>query len=93
MNNKNDTAYLYNDDRYTIFVYKDRVIRFVTSSSLDKYTNIKKWYNGYIIVDAKYTHNKDVEEEYIDLQHLLDNLYFDTKEFLKPIKKVELRYV
>lgn len=33
-----------------------------------------------------------VVEDYIDLLPMLDNLYFNAKKFLAPIKKVEVRY-
>ena len=33
------------------------------------------------------------EEEYIDLAPILENLYFDADDFLKPIKKVRIEYV
>jgi len=32
-------------------------------------------------------------EEYIDLIPILENLYFDADEFLKPIKEVGIAYV
>lgn len=40
---------------------------------------------------AKYEGN-DEEEEYIDLVPILENLYFDADEFLKPIKRVKIDY-
>lgn len=33
------------------------------------------------------------EEEYIDLIPILENLYFDVDEFLKPIKEVRIKHV
>ena len=41
---------------------------------------------------AKYMHNEEEEEEYIDLVPILKNLYFDVDTFLEPIKKVRLEY-
>lgn len=40
---------------------------------------------------AKY---KDIEEveEYIDLVPVLERLYYDVEEFLKPIKEVKIYY-
>ena len=32
-------------------------------------------------------------EDYIDLVPILENLYMDPDEFLKPIKGVEIQYV
>ncbi len=42
---------------------------------------------------AKYEGCDDDEEEYIDLIPILENLYFDTNSFLKPIQKVRIEYV
>jgi hypothetical protein len=39
---------------------------------------------------AKYTHNASLEEEYIDLQPVLENLYMDAGTFLQPINKVKI---
>lgn len=41
---------------------------------------------------AKYRHNEKPEEEYIDLIPILENLYFDANDFLKPIEKVRISY-
>ena len=84
MENK-DTAYLSNKDGYDF--------RFKTSDRLVKYLKVKEWDApyGYIVVDC--LHEKlGVVEDYIDLLPMLDNLYFNAKKFLAPIKKVEVRY-
>ena len=39
---------------------------------------------------AKYRHNKEDEEEYIDLIPVLETLYIDPDEFLEPIKGVKI---
>lgn len=83
-----DCAYLSNEDGFAVFCYGDTVIRFKAPYSLEYYTDIKEWNNGYLVVMAKYKHNKDSEEEYIDLIPILQTLYFDAEEFLKPIKRV-----
>ena len=57
---------------------------------LRRYVRVKKWEEGYIEVDADYGHGE--EEDYIDLLPILNNLYYDAKEFLRPIRKVEVRY-
>ena len=85
-----DYAILSNDDRYTIFKYGNRVIRFKAPYSLEKYTEVKQWNEGYLVVMAKYHHNADSEEEYIDLIPILENLYIVPSEFLKPIKEVRI---
>ncbi|MBD5520990.1 MAG: hypothetical protein HDR03_07145 [Lachnospiraceae bacterium] len=87
-----EEAYLSNDQTYSIFKYNDYVIRFLAPYSLDRYTEVKEWDNGYLVVMAKYRHNDVDEEEYIDLIPILENLYFDAEEFLKPIKKVRILY-
>ena len=41
---------------------------------------------------AKYRHNAEPEEEYIDLKPILDGLYIESDVFLKPIKSVRIAY-
>ena len=41
---------------------------------------------------AKYDNNTEPEEEYIDLVPILENLYINTDDFLKTIKKVCIKY-
>lgn len=86
----NDEAILSSGGGYTSFSYGGRIIRFMTSSSLEKYIEVKEWDNGYIVVTARY--NGIDEEEYIDLIPTLEDLYIDAEEFLKPIKKVRISY-
>lgn len=45
-----------------------------------------------MVVMAKYSHNPEPEEEYINLVPILKNLYIDALQFLKPIKEVNLLY-
>lgn len=54
-------ALLTNQGKFTVFKYGDRVIRFKAPYSLEKYTGIKEWDNGYIVVMAKYSHNDKSE--------------------------------
>ena len=68
----------------------DYVIRFKAPYSLEKYTAVKEWDDGYLVVMAKYRHNSESEEEYIDLVPILENLYILPEEFLKPIKEVRI---
>lgn len=89
---KNDEAYLSNMGNYTVFKYGNYMIRFLAPYSLERYTKVKEWDNGYLVVMAKYEHNDKEEEEYIDLIPILNDLYFDADEFLKPIKKVRVLY-
>ena len=82
---------LKSDSQYTIFIFKDQIIRFMTSSKLERYTKVKEWDNGYLVVMAKYKNLNEVEE-YIDLVPILQNLYYDVDEFLTPIKEVRIDY-
>ena len=85
-------AILSNDRRYTIFRYGKYVIRFKAPYSLEKYTQVKEWDHGYLVVMAKYRHNTAAEEEYIDMIPILEDLYLDADAFLKPIEKVRISY-
>lgn len=86
-----DYAILTNKGEYSIFQFNNQIIRFATSDRLEKYTKVIEWDKGYIVVMAKY---KDLEEveEYIDLVPILEMLYYDVDEFLKPIKEVKIEY-
>lgn len=83
-------ATLGNEKNYTVFKYGNHVIRFAAPYSLEHYTEVKEWDKGYLVVMAKYKHNKKPEEEYIDLVPILQNLYFNADEFLEPIKGVRV---
>lgn len=85
-----DEAILSSSGEFSSFSYNGRNIRFRTSPRLERYVEVLEWDNGYIVVTARYS-GKD-EEEYIDLVPILENLYFDAEEFLKPIKKVRICY-
>lgn len=84
-------AILRNNGEYTIFEFNDQVIRFATSSKLERYTKVVEWDHGYLVVMAKYK-NLDEVEEYIDLIPILQNLYYDADVFLEPIKEVRIEY-
>ena len=86
-------AYLTNRGEYTVFTYGDRSLTFLTSKSLERYTQVKEWDIGYLVVMAKYKMRPEEEEEYIDLIPILENLYMDPESFLKPIQSVEVRNV
>lgn len=83
-------ATISNEKNYTVFRYGDHMIRFAAPYSLEYYTEVKEWDNGYLVVMAKYKRNHNLEEEYIDLVPILQKLYFDTENFLAPIKRVEV---
>ena len=90
INSNEHTAYLGNEGRYTIFRFGDQRLKFVGPYSLEKYTDIVEWDHGYLVVKAKYSHNRQPIEEYIDLLPVLDHLMMDRDEFLNPIQKVEV---
>lgn len=85
-------AVLSSKDQFTLFRFRDFLIRFRAPYSLEKYTAVKEWDQGYLVVMAKYRHNKDAEEEYIDLVPILKDLYISPEEFLRPIKGVRIDY-
>lgn len=77
---------------YTAFSFGGYHIRFQAPYSLERYTDVVRWKDGYLVVMAKYSHNPEPEEEYIDLKPILDELYIDSATFLKPIKSVRVAY-
>lgn len=88
----NEIVTLGNRDGFSIFSFGSRTIRFKAPYSLERYTSVKDWNNGYLVVMAKYRHNPQPEEEYIDLLPILNNLYINAQEFLKPIKEVAIAH-
>lgn len=89
---KSKEAILSNAEGFTSFCFGGYNIRFKAPYSLERYVDVVKWDNGYLVVLAKYRHNAEPEEEYIDLKPILDGLYIDSESFLKPIKNVRIAY-
>ena len=90
---KNDQeAVLSNAGGFSAFSFGGYNIRFKAPYSLERYVDVVKWEDGYLVVLAKYSHNAEPEEEYIDLKPILDDLYIDPDSFLKPIKSVRIAY-
>ena len=87
-----EKAYLSNDKEMIQFRYRDKIIRFRGPYSLERFISIKEWDNGYIVVMAKFQHNTELEEDYIDMIPVLRDLSIDASDFLKPIKEVILDY-
>lgn len=85
-------AILSNADGFTAFSFGGYNIRFRAPYSLERYVDVVKWDDGYLVVLAKYSHNTNPEEEYIDLKPILKGLYIDATTFLKPIKSVRIAY-
>ncbi len=87
----NNCAIIKNIGEYTEFIFDNQIIRFITSARLERYTKIVEWDHGYLVLMAKYK-GLDEVEEYIDLVPILEKLYYDVDEFLKPIKEVKIDY-
>ena len=93
MDNKklSSEALLSNDGDMTSFRYGNNNIRFRSPKCLKRYTEVKEWDNGYIVVMADYEGLGETEE-YIDLLPILKNLHINPEAFLKPIKSVKIDY-
>lgn len=89
MTEVNNQAVLSNHGDMTSFKYGNCNIRFRSPIILKKYTEVKEWDNGYLVVMADYD-GMGITEEYIDLVPILQNLYIDPKKFLKNIKTVKI---
>ena len=87
-----NTAYLSNKGRYIIFLWQNRTIRFMDPYNLQRFEKIKEWDKGYLVVEVKYKDFDKGTEDYIDLIPILERLYINPEEFLKPIQNVEVRY-
>ena len=85
-------AVISSEGGFTAFAFGGYNIRFRAPYSLERYVDVVKWDDGYLVVLAKYSHNSEPEEEYIDLKPILADLYIDSAEFLKPIKSVRIAY-
>lgn len=72
-----EKAYLSADKEMIQFRYRDKIIRFRGPYSLERFISIKEWDNGYIVVMAKFQHNTELEEEYIDMIPVLRDLSID----------------
>ena len=98
MNNHNNKrslsheAVLSNVEGFTTFSFGGYYIRFRAPYSLERYIDVVRWDDGYLVVLAKYSHNAQPEEDYIDLKPILEGLYIDSASFLKPIKSVRVAY-
>ena len=89
--NLSSVALLSNQGDMTSFRYSKNNIRFRSPKCLKRYTEVKEWDNGYIVVMADYEGLGETEE-YIDLLPILKNLYINPETFLKPIKSVKIDY-
>ena len=80
------------DGKYSVFTFRDKSIRFRTSTKLKKYLRVKEWDNGYLVVDVDYSSLGETEE-YVDIKSILNDLYIDEQKFLNPIKGVMIDHV
>ena len=87
---KETCAFLGSKDGFTVFRYQNHIIRFKAPYFGESYTSVKEWNHGCLVVMAKYAHRKTLEEEYIDLNPILENLYISPAQFLEPIKEVQI---
>ena len=87
-----NTAYLSNKGRYIVFLWQNRTIRFMGPYNLLRFEKIKEWDKGYLVVEVKYKDFDEGIEDYIDLIPILERLYINPEEFLKPIQNVDVRY-
>ena len=90
--NSTHEAILSSGGGFTAFSFGGDTIRFRAPYSLERYVVVVRWDDGYLVVLAKYSHNAEPEEEYIDLKPILAGLYIDSATFLKPIKSVRIAY-
>ena len=89
---QDDVAVLSSFDKYTTFSHGGKKLTFRTCNGLEQYTKVLLWDHGYLEVMAKYSHQKEEIEEYIDLDPILENLYMDKDMFLNGIKNVRIEY-
>lgn len=73
----------------TSFRYGGYNIRFRTPSILKRYTEVKEWDKGYLVVMADYE-GIGIMEEYIDIVPILKNLYINPDTFLRNIQTVKI---
>lgn len=90
---QSNIAVLSSAGEYSFFTFRDKTISFLTGKNLERYTAVKEWDHGYLVVMCRNKSDPEREEEdYIDLEPILINLYFDPVTFLEPIKEVQIQY-
>ena len=95
MNKRSTTSHvaiLSSAEGFTSFSFGGYHIRFRAPYSLERYVDVVTWDDGYLVVMAKYKHDPEPEEEYIDIKPILEGLYIDPVAFLKPIENVRIAY-
>lgn len=84
-------AVLTTEGQYTKFMVRGKSIIFLHSMDLIKYLCVKKWDDGYLVVDCL-GKIKGRYEDYIDTRFILEFLYMNPDEFLFGVKGVEIQY-
>ena len=88
---RSHTALLSSEGEYSFFTFRGKKITFLTGKNLERYTAVKEWDHGYLVVLCKVKNGAE-HEDYIDLEPILSNLYMDIDAFLNPIKEVRIAY-
>jgi hypothetical protein len=89
MSSTSHSAVLDNYGHYTTFSFDGTTITFLTGRNLVRYLSVDEWDAGYIVVTCLNRDGSQVED-YIDLVPILENLYIDPDEFLRPITDVRI---
>lgn len=86
------TLYLRNEGRTVLIDIGSIHLRFTGSKSLIRFVKINKVYDGMIHVDTEFLYDgeKVIEEEYIDLEDLLEEYNYNTKEILASITEYKI---
>lgn len=84
-------AVLSSEGRYTKFLFNGKTITFLHGKDLIRYTAVKEWTDGYLVVEC-IGKVKGEYEDYIDLPYILDNLYMDPKNYLSGLVGVRIEY-
>ena len=84
-------AVLSNTGDVVSFSYKNILIRYKGPYSLEYFTDVISYDNGYIVVMAKFRHGEEPIEDYIDMESIAEELYMDTA-FLADIDEVRCLY-
>lgn len=87
MSGKTKTAYLSNNGSYSYFKVGKEVVKFITSPYLEKYVKIKEWDKGYLVVDIKLSTKDNIDEDYLDIESIFEEICLDTS-VLNEIEEV-----
>ena len=95
---QSNEALLSSADGFTAFSFGGYNIRFRSPYSLERYVDVVKWDDGYLVVLAKYSHNDEPEEEYILLRLIGKEVTLregrkrvDMEDFVIPFNLFSLR--